>query len=269
MRSLNKKKRLEQQSALRIFVIFMLVVSCPVLKAITITNRRDDVEMAVTTKIADDGKTLIDCVIYNQSPHPIATENLQTPSSVFYFKLLDQAGKEIQQDPEWAAMFAQKSSRRYSRPKSMRLDIIYPGEKLKFQFYLEDAYGAESSKGHKMAISWESRYSDGIIDTSAYKDAKGEQVLEGEKKYMFPPKWDIAVSLPLKEDAVEEPEKIEVSSSVSKPSDNNITSPSDLSSPKLKIDSVEKQILHQKSYFWWLLLIPLLFLGKHFVSLKK
>jgi hypothetical protein len=262
-------RTLKQRLNPRIFVIFIFVVSCIVLKATTVTNRRDDVEMAVTTKIADDGKTLIDCVIYNQSPHPIATENLQTPSSVFYFKLLDQAGKEIQQDPEWAAMFAQKSSRWYSRPKSMRLDVINPGENLTFQFYLEDAYGAESSKGCKMAISWEGHYSGKVIDTDAYKNAKGEQVPEGKRKYMFPPKWDIAVSLPLKEDAVEEPEKIEVSSSVSKPSDNNITSPSDLSSPKLKIDSVEKQILHQKSYFWWLLLIPLLFLGRNFISLKK
>ena len=151
----------------------------------------------------------------------------------------------------------------------MRLDIIYPGGNLKFQFYLEDAYGAESSEGHKMAVSWESQYIGDIIDTSAYKDAKGEQVLEGEKKYMFPPKWDITVSLPLKEGAEEKTEKIEVTSSNPDSNLSRIANLPDSSRPISKIDLAEKSIPDKKSYFWWLLLLPLLLSVKYFTGLKK
>ena len=113
--------RLTQLLPRRGFAIVMLVVSCTLVKATTVKNRKDDVEITVTTKKDYTGKTLIDCTLYNQSPHTIATINLQTPSSVFYFQLFDRAGNVIQQDPEWAKSFAQKISWRYNRPRSLRL----------------------------------------------------------------------------------------------------------------------------------------------------
>ncbi len=252
-----------------VFAIVMLVVSCTLVKATTVKNRKDDVEITVTTKKDYTGKTLIDCTLYNQSPHTIATINLQTPSSVFYFQLFDRAGNVIQQDPEWAKSFAQKISWRYNRPRSMRLDVINPGENQKFQFFLEDAYGTESPKGHIMAISWESQYLDDIIDTNAYKNDKGEQVERGEKKYMFPPKWDISVRLRVNEDAAEGTKEIKVASLGENSSSNKITGIRNSSNSMAKVGSTEKVIPEKMSYLWWLLSIPLVLLGRYVLAQKK
>ncbi len=170
--------------------------------ATPVTNRREDVGIKVDSKIDDSGKTLITCELSNFSRHPIATVNLQTHSSVFYFKLMDQTGKEIAQEPEWAKEFAQKSSKRYSRPKSIRGDTVYPGKSLKFEFHLEDAYGAESSKGREMVVSWESNFPDEMLTTSDRIDAEGKPVKGSVEKYMFPQYWNISVTLPLNKKAL-------------------------------------------------------------------
>lgn len=72
-----------------------------------VRNTKDGIEISVESKL-ENGKTLITSVLSNHSSHTIATFNQVTPSSAFYFKLVDLSGHEIPQMKKWSESFGQK-----------------------------------------------------------------------------------------------------------------------------------------------------------------
>jgi hypothetical protein len=258
--------RITQLLLRKVFASVILMLSFTLANATVVENTKDDIEISVASMVDDSGKTLIKCVLSNHSQHTIATTNIQTPSSVFYFKLLDQSGKEIEQDPNWAKTFAQKSSERYRRPRSFRMDEVNPGGLIDFKFYLEDAYGSKSSNGQDLIVSWESSFVDKVVNTNDYLTAEGKEVKGKEEKYMFPPRWTISVSLPLKKATEKISEKTGGFDSTSQSSDAEVA---ETIRSKGAIDSNEKVISESKNQLWWFLLIPLMLLVLYVARCKK
>lgn len=237
-----------------VWIVLMVAICCaPILPAQAVKTEIDQIGITATMSKDATGKTLIRAELFNGSQFPICATNLQTGSGAFHFKLLDLAKNEILPDPEWANEFAQKSARRYHYPRSARVDLVEPGKKTQFEFYLEDAYKSRSPEGVSMDISWESYYPD-------------PTPISSKEKYMFPERWAISVNLPLKQNAEKKSEKIKVFDATNQSSEIDA---GESPNSKFIIDSNKKVTSESKNQLWWFLLIPLILLILYVSLCKK
>lgn len=250
-------KLIRQIQSFLVVLSFAFLFSSIIADALVVQNHKDDIEIIVSSKIENTGKTLISCVLANNSQYTIAAINLQSRSSVFYFKLLDNTGKEIEHNPGWSKTFAQKSSERYRRPRSYGMDQVYSGKEIKFEFYLEDAYNLDGRNVQEILVSWESWYDGKTLITSDHRNAVGDTIKGTEEAYMFPERWDISVSLPLEEIGGGQPQTISGKSTGN--AEALTKSPKEADTGNL-MDRTSGNEKPQSSYRWWISIFPIAFL---------
>ena len=176
------------------------------------SSSADGIELTVRLVEESLSRTLIKCVLRNESKHILAATFARSKSMAFRFFLKDPDGNIVPMLKPWALSHSQPDGTNDSVLDRRSLQGIYlrPGDSSSFDFYLEDAYGQRAEEGKELTVKWMNIFSKpgGIIHIDEVKNTEGTITPAYQEENHFPGLREFAVTLPLAGDlpvTVDEP----------------------------------------------------------------